>query len=1414
MLRTTGRFLAVALAVIVAAPNLSHAATHPSPDNTSSSSSSASGARFEAYAKPDGSKYFALSLMPQATLPPAATCDVVVLFDTSAHEMGPYREKGLEMLRGLLATLGNNDRVKLMAVDLKAVPLTKTFVSPRGPEMQAAMAELQRRVPLGATDLEAALQGIHDSFAATPDTQRAAVYIGDGQSNANLEGRGAIDLIDHLAQQHVSVNSFVVGPGNNSAVLAALANQTGGVVLLDSDKLAGREVGAQFAQSVHEPVIWPTERKLPESITSVFPAQTPPLRSDRDTVLLGTGTADGIFPVQINGQSAGQPIELKWDVKATAPSDDNAYLAQWVDFAKRDGGHRLPTLGSEGLWAARRISNQQAHQLAELGRQAASQGDVKQAKLFVDQSLRDDPNNANALVLKQSMDSGILHADNGGAGATARPVALETPANSTPPQPGDAEPKPGDLMNSIEQTQRLVQQKVMTDAGVAMTRARDMMVNDPAQSLTDLKLLFDEVMRVGELTSDQRLDLRSRITALMQQASERRFEKEAADVQREQNAAEARDRKRILDNLVVHEEHLKGLIDRFNALVEQGCQNYDQVQNEQLVAARRDAADEFRRASINPYGRQPAATTTAPIFAGFVLASVQNAAVREASERNFMDTMHLVDISSIPFPDSPPIVYPDAAFWRKITKDRAKWASVDLSSKPAEEKIIRELNDPNNLITLDFNGQPLSDVVAYLADKYPDIPAFIFDQAALKEAGVDPTTSLVTIKVKDISLRSALRLILSQFNLTYIIKDEVPQITTKDKADATLVTRAYYVGDLVVPIINQGVNTGQLGGGLGGMIGGGGGGGLGGGGGGGGGLGGLMGGGGGLGGGGFSVPPETNGITVPTPASGGALDVNDSQIATPQKAASLKSTTTKATSEHVSVAAPSPAPTDTKSTPAPAPIAVDANTDPDTAWNNYFAGLKEPDEKQAAEVMRQRNATIAETAKELMDGKQFNQVSALLQAALRNGYAQPWMYEALGLALQAANRPQEEVERALMSAADFAHSATDLMNIGIYLARLGLDARALQVLQQASALEPFRPEPYMHGLEIAQRLNNIDGIRWACLGVLSQAWPNDKKEIAQSARFAADALLEKLRGQGQMSQADEFRKQLDEAQARDCVVKVTWTGDADIDLTVQEPTGAVCTFSNPRTTGGGVMQGDTYAKVKAPGSDGSSEYSQSYVLPQGFSGQYKVLLRRLWGQVATGKVTVDVYTHFGTTKVVHIHKQIPVSDRDALINFDLVDGRRTEPLEQAQLATATENQKAISRAVLSQQLSEIDNGSSLNEGFDAPNAAANGPVVTPKNFAFLRPGPAGYQPQIIVLPEGANLFATAVVSADRRYVRVSPSPVFSTIGAVTTFNFATGQTGTSGTTSGTTSSGGGTSSSGGSTIGGGGGGGLGGGGGF
>ena len=108
----------------------------------------------------------------------------------------------------------------------------------------------------------------------------------------------------------------------------------------------------------------------------------------------------------------------------------------------------------------------------------------------------------------------------------------------------------------------------------------------------------------------------------------------------------------------------------------------------------------------------------------------------------------------------------------------------------AEETILAALAKPT---TLDFQSTPLEKAVAYLKDLHKI--EIQLDTKALEDAG-QGTDTPVTRKLSGLSLRSGLRLMLGSFDLTYIIKDEVLLITTKEVAEAELVTRTYPVGDL------------------------------------------------------------------------------------------------------------------------------------------------------------------------------------------------------------------------------------------------------------------------------------------------------------------------------------------------------------------------------------------------------------------------------------------------------------------------------------------------------------------------------------------------------------------------------------------------------------------------------------------
>ena len=165
----------------------------------------------------------------------------------------------------------------------------------------------------------------------------------------------------------------------------------------------------------------------------------------------------------------------------------------------------------------------------------------------------------------------------------------------------------------------------------------------------------------------------------------------------------------------------------------------------------------------------------------------------------------------------------------------------------------------------------------------------------------------------------------------------------------------------------------------------------------------------------------------------------------------------------------------------------------------------------------------------------------------------------------------------------------------------------------------------------------------------------------------------------------------------------------------------------------------------------------------GFSGQYRMLLKRVWGQSDRRKVTVDIVTHYGSGQAQSYRQQIPLTDKDAAAVFDLADGRRQEPLE-AQLS----RQRGPSPGRPSAGRSSVSNcGPTRTRTRCGTTCSA---VEAERTGRMPRRNAVGVRPQITVLPEGTNFNASAVISADRRYVRVTPMPLFSGIGDVTTFN--------------------------------------------
>jgi hypothetical protein len=118
-------------------------------------------------------------------------------------------------------------------------------------------------------------------------------------------------------------------------------------------------------------------------------------------------------------------------------------------------------------------------------------------------------------------------------------------------------------------------------------------------------------------------------------------------------------------------------------------------------------------------------------------------------------------------------------------------AGVLAGETPAGARIEKALDEPTEL---DCQEQPLTDLIDFFKSKHHI--EIQLDQKALEEAGVATDTPF-TRHLRDLSLRSALKLLLREADLTFIVRDEMLLITTTAQAEAIMTLRVYPVADLI-----------------------------------------------------------------------------------------------------------------------------------------------------------------------------------------------------------------------------------------------------------------------------------------------------------------------------------------------------------------------------------------------------------------------------------------------------------------------------------------------------------------------------------------------------------------------------------------------------------------------------------------
>ena len=802
------------------------------------------------YDSPESGRIGSVSFPCDVQLGQRGPLDHVILLDTSASQIGEHRQLGIDVLQKFLASLPAGDRVSVLAYDVNTAPLSATFAAPADAQTEM-LTRVKDRIPAGASNLSQALTTAESLLQNSP--HGSILIIGDGMSAAHLMQPVELTaLTAKLRNQHVPIHAFAVGSCTDLRLLGVLSEETGGYLVRDEwskQSPDALQVGKLLAQAAHQQVFYPESMSSNAADVEFLPHRPLPMRSDRETVYLFSGNLQAGDKVHFIGQVDQRSVESVSVTPQIERTQGNTFLSHfWKDARATDG----VAIGLAGDWmvsAAHQAFEDYVSQVAVTGQISLASGELKQAEQVGTFLKTIDPGNGRAdSLLRQARERSVLVAQLPGApgpGGTAPDDAVPSipgSAGSTPGAPGTLSSEPpipappsnplsgrelpveAGNISSYESLREAKGQKLARQVEMQVQEANRMVDNSLGEQAENLlNRTRTTIKSATDVPADLRNNLLRTVNNTLEQVRARRAQYEAKSQEQQRLRAEAEVSARLIAFARERDLRLVQMVDRIRALM---------VEASQGEPAAYAAAEAQARSVLDTY--PGTAVGIAEVFMTEASTQVDQAArLRSLRSDRFLEVLHQVELSHVPFPDSPPIRYPDAEVWWTLTEMRQKWRSVDLQTSSKNEQKIHEAL--NKITNVEFPANPLSAVVQYLAEQF-GIPILI-DRPALEAEGLTGEEE-ISLVLSGVKLSSALKLMLADVAgtpLTYVVRDEVMMITTEAEADADPTIRVYPVGDLVVPI--QPMGGGMMGGMGGGMMGG---------------MGGGMGGGGGF----FSIPAQ------------------------------------------------------------------------------------------------------------------------------------------------------------------------------------------------------------------------------------------------------------------------------------------------------------------------------------------------------------------------------------------------------------------------------------------------------------------------------------------------------------------------------------------------------------------------------
>ena len=789
----------------------------------------------------------ALQLQPKVDAP-ARPLDVLVLVEDAAGMAQGPMIAAQKTAEALAASLGADDRMALWTISNKAVDLSRGFKS--GDKLKDAFKDLAKDYPSGAVDLKKGLADVLASFEDDATRQRAILFFGDGKSLADPldeNERGA--LCDSMAGREIAFFAVPMGTHGDPANLHGLVSGTGGKVVrfFAGDKPEG--MAKRLKEAFAQPILYPTAFQTPAGAADILPTRLPPLRGDTATLVickLAPGTAK--FDYSVTGKASGQDCRFTASEAVPTPDVDNFFLvniaSQWREqkdrpailaadralaFAAEQHELAREDLLAKAYWALDEDRLDPAFKLFKQAKELDPHSQEAQTGLELVQQIRDGKLTKEQLFeqIKQhkkapGKDGAFREGDRSslkGLLARADLAKLEIVKAAAADDSGAR-----DILKDAAARQAVADQQAKQLVEEAVRRANQKVLVKPGEAIQDLKQTLEDIRNNPDVSEKARIDLVDQL-----QRTSQTLDRTARRVQAEQEEAQAAaalaaDKASTLGNVQVVQQQTRERMRQFAELMRLGREESAYLQAQSI------------REDLIAQGQPVPVSVTAgyqTALVGYNLRELNE--LKRQRQENWLAVLLSVEESAVPFPDEPPIRFPDASYIKRVTKLRygasgsqfdnwkdfseyrlnvkryssSSFGSPDEIGRALEfQKKMSERIDYELLVqtTLDKVLNELLDRqgIPYTVNE----PAFVHamqDKDVVKKTEVDKIDKMTQVTRATV-LKKLLALVPASDSkgvATYLIRPDSVEITTTEAAVADKVVRVYPVADLVTPIGNQ-----------------------------------------------------------------------------------------------------------------------------------------------------------------------------------------------------------------------------------------------------------------------------------------------------------------------------------------------------------------------------------------------------------------------------------------------------------------------------------------------------------------------------------------------------------------------------------------------------------------------------------